>query len=87
MNANSNLKVDIHNPESVINIDIRQNGKTYIYNESASYKCIGGLPVGCSGTGLVLLSGGIDSPVSAYYMAKRGMSLTEKETSEGNRIA
>ena len=70
---NSNLKVKLKNPELELVIDIRENGKTYILTESI--KCAGGMPFGTSGKGLVLLSGGIDSPVASYLMAKRGMEL------------
>ena len=74
LNNNPNSKVDVHNPEQVINIDIRQNGKTYVFYEKIN--CLGGMPVGCSGKGLLLLSGGIDSPVAGYLMAKRGLSIS-----------
>ncbi|MEG1582040.1 MAG: THUMP domain-containing protein, partial [Clostridia bacterium] len=67
----SGFKVDIHHPEIIINIDIRENGNTYIFTDTE--KCIGGLPVGSAGKGLLLLSGGIDSPVAGYMMAKRGV--------------
>lgn len=73
LDNNQNSKVDVHSPDQKIYIDIRENGKTYIY-----YKNImgaGGMPVGSSADGLALLSGGIDSPVACYKMAKRGMHL------------
>lgn len=70
---NKNLSVDLHNPEHVINIDVRENGKTFVYNKTMMG--VGGMPVGSSGKGLVLLSGGIDSPVSCYLMNKRGVKL------------
>ena len=70
----SNLKVDLRNPEVQIDVDIRENGKTYIFKDKI--KGVGGLPVGTSGTSLVMLSGGIDSPVAAYLMAKRGVKIT-----------
>ena len=69
--AVSGLKVDIHNPECVIWIEIRE--KAYIY--SGAKKGLGGLPVGTAGKGLLLLSGGIDSPVAGFLMASRGMSI------------
>ena len=72
--SNSNLKVDIKNPESVLSIDIRENGETYIY-EKVIFG-VGGMPVGTSGSGLLLLSGGIDSPVAGYMMAKRGVKVS-----------
>ena len=73
LESNGKLKVDLHNPDTVINIDIRENGSTYIFGERVSLS--GGLPVGTGGGGMVLLSGGIDSPVAAYLMAKRGLSI------------
>ena len=63
--------VDLHNPKTHIYIDIRLNKKTYIYYESV--KCRGGLPLGTAGSALLMLSGGIDSPVAGYMMAKRGV--------------
>ena len=68
---NFNVKVDVHNPELVIHIEIRDN--TYIYlNEE---KGIGGYPVGIQGNGLLMLSGGIDSPVAGYMALKRGVDI------------
>ncbi len=67
------LKVDLYNPDEIIRVEIRSNQKTYIYRNSLS--CAGGLPLGSAGKGLLLLSGGIDSPVAAYLMAKRGLKL------------
>ena len=71
---NSQIKVDLHNPEVVVSIDIRENGYTYIFSDVI--KALGGMPVGTAGRGLVLLSGGIDSPVAAFKVAKRGMQVT-----------
>ncbi len=69
---NTHLKVDVHNPDIKINIEIRPEG-TFIYlNEIAG---IGGYPVGIQGKGLLMLSGGIDSPVAGYLALKRGMNL------------
>ena len=67
------LKVDLHNPDFMIYLDMREDGNTFIY--STVSKGAGGLPVGCSGKGLLMLSGGIDSPVAGYMMAKRGLKL------------
>ena len=68
---NFDTKVDVHNPELTINIEIRE--KTYIYlNE---IKVIGGYPVGVQGRGLLMLSGGIDSPVAGYMALKRGINI------------
>lgn len=65
------IKVDVHNPDLKVYVDIKS--KAYVY--SKRYKGQGGLPLGSSGKGLLLLSGGIDSPVAGFMMAKRGMSL------------
>ena len=73
LNANDSLKVDLHNPDHIIDIDIRENGKTYISFEKI--KCLGGMPVTTSGKGILMLSGGIDSPVAGYLMAKRGLEI------------
>lgn len=67
------LKVDVHNPDLYLNIDIKQKS-IYIYIEKI--KGHGGLPVGSSGKALLLLSGGIDSPVAGFLMAKRGLELS-----------
>ena len=74
LNKFPHLKVNLTTPEKTIYVDIRENGETFIF--SNKIKCAGGIPVGTSGKGLVMLSGGIDSPVAAYMMAKRGMSLS-----------
>ncbi len=68
-----NLTVDLFNPQNVVNIDIRENGKTFVFSQII--KAVNGMPVGTGGKGIVMLSGGIDSPVAAYMMAKRGMTL------------
>lgn len=65
------IKVDVHNPDVVVNIEIRD--KAYIY--SAVEPGPGGLPTGSSGKGMLLLSGGIDSPVAGWMVAKRGVEL------------
>lgn len=67
------LSVNIKKPDFTVNIDIRESGDTLIYTDVI--KCMGGMPVGSAGKGLLLLSGGIDSPVAGYMMAKRGMRL------------
>ena len=66
------LKVDVHKPEAMLFIDVRKD-RTYIFEQKLSG--FGGLPLGTNGKGLVLLSGGIDSPVAAWMMAKRGMLI------------
>ncbi len=65
------LTVDVHNPNIYLYIDIKEN--CYIYTEKV--KGYGGLPVGTNGEGLLLLSGGIDSPVAGFLMAKRGIKI------------
>ena len=64
-------KVQMKNPDVQINVDIRKD--VYVYTERI--KTYGGLPIGSTGKGLVLLSGGIDSPVASFMMAKRGMRI------------
>lgn len=73
LETNPSLTVDLFHPDHVVNIDIRENGKTFVYSEII--KAVNGMPVGTAGKGVVMLSGGIDSPVAAYMMAKRGMTL------------
>lgn len=73
LSENKNISVDVHNPQFTINIDVRENGTTLVFNEF--FKGAGGMPVGTSGKGLLLISGGIDSPVAGHMIAKRGMSL------------
>lgn len=66
------LKVDVHKPDCHLFVDLRAD-KTYIYTKKING--LGGLPLGTNGKGMVLLSGGIDSPVAAWMMAKRGMVI------------
>lgn len=73
LEANDSLSVNLKHPDFVVNIDIRESGETLIYTDVI--KGIGGLPVGSAGKGLLLLSGGIDSPVAGYMVAKRGMRI------------
>lgn len=68
---NKDSRVDIHTPDTIIHVDIRENGKTYIFNEIIY--AYSGLPLGETRDGLLLLSGGIDSPVAGFSMAKRGL--------------
>lgn len=65
------IKVDVHHPDLIIYVEV----KKYIYIYTEKIQGFGGLPVGSSGRGLLLLSGGIDSPVAGYLMAGRGMEL------------
>ncbi len=67
-----NLSVDVHEPQIVLNIEIRTKG----YISIGGYPGWGGLPYGSSGTATALLSGGIDSPVAAWMMAKRGVRVS-----------
>ena len=69
---NTNLKVDVHNPDVTLHIEIRNEG-TFIYTNEI--RGIGGYPVGIQGKGLLMLSGGIDSPVAGYLALKRGVDL------------
>lgn len=68
------LRVDVKKPRLVVNVDIRESGKTLVFTDFI--KGIGGMPTGSSGHGFLMLSGGIDSPVAGYMMAKRGMKLS-----------
>lgn len=66
------LAVDVHRPDCTLNVDVRREA-AYIYRDKV--KGFGGLPLGTNGKGFILMSGGIDSPVAAFMMAKRGMSI------------
>ncbi|NLM51675.1 MAG: tRNA 4-thiouridine(8) synthase ThiI [Firmicutes bacterium] len=68
----SGLVVDVHEPEAVLDMEIREE-KAFIYTERLPG--LGGLPVGVAGKGMLLLSGGIDSPVAGYLALKRGVTL------------
>ena len=68
----NDITVDVHNPELMVNVEIRMDA-VYIYFNSE--KGIGGYPVGVAGKGLLMLSGGIDSPVAGYLAIKRGVKL------------
>jgi thiamine biosynthesis protein ThiI len=72
LRAYPHLKVDVHNPEVTVTIEIRDFGA---YIHANQLPGAGGMPVGTSGKALVMISGGIDSPVAAYMMAKRGLEL------------
>lgn len=67
-----NLKVDVHNPDVIVTVEVRDFAA---YVRANQLKGAGGLPVGTSGKAEILISGGIDSPVAAFMMAKRGLSL------------
>ena len=73
LKKSQSLKVELYDYDFEVNIDIRENGLSYVFYKKIL--CQGGLPVGCSGNGMLLLSGGIDSPVAGYAMAKRGVKI------------
>lgn len=66
------LKVDVHNPDIIITVEVRDK---YAFVRGNNIKGAGGMPTGTSGRAGILISGGIDSPVAAYMMAKRGIEL------------
>ena len=72
LKANQGLSVDVHRPDCLLTVDVRREG-AYIFRDKI--RGFGGLPLGTNGKGLILMSGGIDSPVAAFMMAKRGMSI------------
>ena len=71
--AKGKLSVDVHEPDFKIRVDIREMGKALVFGEFI--EGANGMPVGTAGKGLLLLSGGIDSPVAGHMMAKRGMKV------------
>ena len=71
LQANENLKVDVHEPEHLVNIEIRD--LAYLYGKVIP--AVGGMPVGTNGNATLLLSGGIDSPVAGWMIAKRGVQI------------
>ncbi len=72
LSACPHLKVDVHNPDVVVKVEVREFGA---YVSAGQFKGAGGMPIGTNGHGLLLLSGGIDSPVAGYMIAKRGVRL------------
>ena len=72
-NAQGALRVDVHTPSFVVRVDIREHGVALVFADFV--EGANGMPVGTAGKGLLLLSGGIDSPVAGYMMAKRGMKV------------
>ena len=72
LSRNPHLRVDVREPEVVVKVEVRERA-AYVY--AGHHKGAGGMPVGTNGKGLLLLSGGIDSPVAGYMMAKRGVKL------------
>lgn len=73
LEAYPHLTVDVKNPQMVVTVEIRD---TAAYVHAGNLQGAGGIPVGTSGSAMILLSGGIDSPVAAYMMAKRGIKLS-----------
>ncbi|WP_160687872.1 tRNA uracil 4-sulfurtransferase ThiI [Clostridium sp. C2-6-12] len=73
-NFESEITVDVKNPELIINVEIRNNF-TYIWTNKDVTKGAAGLPYGMNGSTMLMLSGGIDSPVAGYLMAKRGVEV------------
>ena len=71
LDACPNMKVDVHNHDVFVNVEIRN--KIYLYSENIPGP--GGMPLGTNGSAMLLLSGGIDSPVAGYMIAKRGVTL------------
>ena len=69
---NTDLKVDVHNPDILVSIEVRQEG-AYVFTHT--YKGAGGYPLGVGGKIMHMLSGGIDSPVAAYLLMKRGIKI------------
>ncbi len=72
LSACPHLRVDVHHPDVTVIAEVREDGA---YLHAGQVKGAGGIPVGSSGGGMLLLSGGIDSPVAGYMMAKRGVRL------------
>ena len=69
---NTDLKVDVHNPDILVSIEIREEG-AYVF--AHTYPAAGGYPLGVGGKTMLMLSGGIDSPVAAYLLMKRGIRI------------
>ena len=67
----SGIKVDVHHPDVMVNVEVRN--EIYVYSQIIPGA--GGMPVGTNGSAMLLLSGGIDSPVAGYMVSKRGVSL------------
>ncbi len=72
LSAYPHLKVDVHNPEATVVVEIRDNSA---FIRCGQIKAAGGMPVGTAGKAAILISGGIDSPVAAWMMARRGLKL------------
>ena len=72
LSACPRMRVDVHNPDITVRVEVREYGA---YVSAGRIKGAGGMPIGTNGRGLLLLSGGIDSPVAGYMMAKRGLKI------------
>ncbi len=73
LDSNPNLFVNVTEPSFVVNVDMRESGDSLVYTDVING--LSGLPSGSSGRGILMLSGGIDSPVAGFMLAKRGMKL------------
>jgi len=71
LNSIEGIRVDVHAPDVIVNVEIRD--RAYVY--TGEYECAGGMPYKSAGKGMLLLSGGIDSPVAGFMMARRGLEL------------
>ena len=69
---NTSFKVDVHNPSLIVKVEVRNDA---CYVSIKNYKGLGGLPLGSSGKGMLMISGGIDSPVAGFMMMKRGVKV------------
>ena len=72
LSAVPRMRVNVHNPDVVVKVEVREE---HAYIHAGQFKGAGGMPVGTNGKGLLLLSGGIDSPVAGYMLAKRGVKI------------
>ena len=73
LSVRHHLKVDVHNPDGTVHIDVREGGTALVFGEFI--EGANGMPVGTAGKGLLMISGGIDSPVAGHMIAKRGMRV------------
>ena len=71
LDAFPKTKVDVHHPKLLLNVEVRE--KIYVYSQEIPG--LGGMPAGCNGKAMLLLSGGIDSPVAGYMISRRGVSI------------
>ncbi len=71
LDAFPKTKVDVHHPGLMLNVEVRE--KIYVYSQEI--RGLGGMPAGCNGKAMLLLSGGIDSPVAGYMISRRGVSI------------